>query len=207
MKCTNHPKIDAVGQCSECGGFYCDVCNDSEEAGILICEKCSMFSALTALNQIKIEVQERQDNREIGEAVNKQKRRRSRLLIIVAIAAILGLAELGWYFSLSPTEIQEFVPSEKTFVTTTVINEGINNYREDHDGKAIPELKYTFHQGHKHSYIFNRYKFNILGFDLDYAYIDIDTSFDYDRNGINDRYRVYMYVSDDKPVFGDYRVI
>ncbi|MBW2608040.1 MAG: hypothetical protein JRD05_10440 [Deltaproteobacteria bacterium] len=138
MKCTNHPKIDAVGQCSECGSFLCNVCVASEEAGSIKCDRCSMFSTLTALTQIKIEAKERRDKRIVDDAVKKQKRRKSRLLITVAIAALIAVIELVWHFSISHTEIKEFVPSEKTFVTTTVINEAIINYREDH-GEKVPD--------------------------------------------------------------------
>ncbi|MBW2608041.1 MAG: prepilin-type N-terminal cleavage/methylation domain-containing protein [Deltaproteobacteria bacterium] len=96
-------------------------------------------------------------------------------------------------------DTNEFYPEVTFFLNSVTVNAG--------EEKAIPELKYTFHQGHKHKYVFNRIKLNIWGWNLDYSYIDVYADFDYNRDGKNDYYKVYMYISDNKPVDNNYRVI
>jgi prepilin-type N-terminal cleavage/methylation domain-containing protein len=76
--------------------------------------------------------------------------------------------------------------------------------------KYISELKYTFHQGHKNSYTFNRFKWKQDSWffgnkNIDYAWIVIDTDFDYNRDGKNDTYTIHMQMENNKPKEGFYR--
>lgn len=75
--------------------------------------------------------------------------------------------------------------------------------------KYISELKYTFHQGHKNSYTFNRFimkwNFGFFKINWDWAWVVIDTDFDYNRDGKNDTYRIDMWMENDKPKKDYYR--
>lgn len=88
-----------------------------------------------------------------------------------------------------------------------IVNEG--------EQKAIPELSYTFQQGHKYKYTFYRTKVRIkvtfksfsLDWDWDRAEIIVETDFDYDRDGTDDIYTAYMWLDHDQPLDGWYRNI
>lgn len=73
------------------------------------------------------------------------------------------------------------------------------------EAAEIPEILYTFPEGHKHKYVFKRYKFD-LGIEYDLAEIKIYADNDYNRDGMNDVYKVKMYMRDGKPWSGQYRV-
>jgi prepilin-type N-terminal cleavage/methylation domain-containing protein len=67
--------------------------------------------------------------------------------------------------------------------------------------KYIPELKYTFSKGHKHSYTFDRtvIKIPFFNWDYDMATLTVEADFDYDRDGKTDKYTIYMWLDHGKP--------
>jgi prepilin-type N-terminal cleavage/methylation domain-containing protein len=72
---------------------------------------------------------------------------------------------------------------------------------------AIPQLSYTFPSSNNYTYKFTRmkYKLPFLKIDWDYAWIVIDTDFDYNRDGKNDTYTIHMQMENNKPKEGFYR--
>ena len=138
MKCTNHPKINAVGQCTKCGSFLCEACVATEDKGPLLCEGCLMLSTLTAMTKKKIAAGERKIQKKTVDQEKKQKRRRTGLLIAAAVAILIAVIEVAWYFSIAPEQTDEFVPSDNILVTSTMINDAISKYRDEHGG-IVPD--------------------------------------------------------------------
>lgn len=76
---------------------------------------------------------------------------------------------------------------------------------ESGEAAEMPEILHTFTSGHKHKYVFKRYRFD-LGIEYDLAEVKIYADNDYDRDGMNDVYKVKMYMRDGKQWAGQYRV-
>lgn len=140
MQCINHPHKKAVGRCSECGSFICEVCNSSEEDNSLMCETCAMLSTFAAMTRRKHEVKEKRTQKESDESVKRGKKRKSIGLVIVAAALLVSAAEIVWYHNISKPEVEKYNPSENIFSAATLINEAIIKYREDHDGEVPDSL-------------------------------------------------------------------
>ena len=68
----------------------------------------------------------------------------------------------------------------------------------------LDDILYTFPAGHKHKYVFYYYKFD-FGIKYDYSYVRVYADNDYNRNGVNDQYYIYMYMADGQPLAGNYR--
>ncbi|MFC1838428.1 type II secretion system protein [Thermodesulfobacteriota bacterium] len=66
----------------------------------------------------------------------------------------------------------------------------------------IPDILYEFPAGHRHKYIFRRWKLD-WGEILDLVWIEIWADFDFNRNGVNDRYTIYMWMRDGQPYSSD----
>jgi len=141
MKCKNHPKIKAVGQCSECGVTLCEACNSSEDTSSFMCESCAMLSTFSAMTQRKKEVDEKRTNKKLKDSGKDQKRRTTILITAVAIASVIVIIQLAWYFSLSTPDMEAFDPKEDYFSSTMIINDAIVKYRGDHDGKVPDSLE------------------------------------------------------------------
>lgn len=77
---------------------------------------------------------------------------------------------------------------------------------EKGEAADLPDILYNFPAGHKHKYIFYYYKFN-MGSYYDYSYVRVLADNDYNRNGQNDEYYIYMIMLDGQPWGNNYRRI
>lgn len=141
MKCTNHPKIDATGQCSECGSFLCDACIATEDNDPILCEGCLMLSTLAAMTERKKWAIERKIERETEEEVKQHVKRSSRLKTAAVVALCIAVIEVAWYFSIVPKQTNELSPTGDILMTSIMINDAIEKYRENHEGIAPYSLE------------------------------------------------------------------
>ena len=65
--------------------------------------------------------------------------------------------------------------------------------------RALPELKYTFPEGHKHRYRILGFNRNLLGYQYNILYIYVYADFDLDGNGRDDLYIAQTYLTNNKP--------
>jgi prepilin-type N-terminal cleavage/methylation domain-containing protein len=92
-----------------------------------------------------------------------------------------------------------YPPLKSNFIETLTIERG--------QGKIIKELSYTFPAGHRHKYVF--YNMDLSSLIPSYphmVYIYICADFDYDRDGVNDFYIIYMCLENNRPMEGNYRI-
>ncbi len=141
IKCSNHRNADAIGQCARCKIPICEVCNVSEDEGLMMCEACAMLSTFSSMSKRKEIIDEKRTHKELESSSKKMRRRSLILTALVAIALIIVAAEVIWYFSLTNVKVDRFNPYEDYLATTIKINDAIVRYRADHEGEAPDSLE------------------------------------------------------------------
>jgi len=134
MRCTSHPDEDATVQCVVCKKPLCDLCAVPQRDGTFTCDGCAM---LTTLQAMATRVEEKRSTKEIKRQLEEAKRKGRvyrRTLILIAVAMVIAIVELVYYFRISKPEAEEFIPARDPAAMTMIINQAIQDYSEDHGG-------------------------------------------------------------------------
>ena len=67
--------------------------------------------------------------------------------------------------------------------------------------KEIPELNFTFPEGHKHRYILYGYNYSSGSYSMKYYYVMVYSDLDFNKNGINDMYILITYIRNGEMIY------
>jgi hypothetical protein len=134
MKCSTHPKEDAIAICARCKKLLCDICAVPQRDGSSLCDKCAIYSTLEQMGQ---RVEEKQATKEQKKELEKDKKKKRvivRNLIIICVGVLIAAAELFLYFQISKPDAEEFNPSDDQVTMTMIIDQAIQDYKNKNGG-------------------------------------------------------------------------
>ncbi len=134
MKCTNHPKEDAIAICAKCKKFLCTICAVPQRDGSYLCDECAMLSTLQQMSGMVEEKQATKEQKKELEKGKKKKRFIVRTLIIICVGMVIGAVELFYYFQFSKPEAEEFIPSKDHVTMAMIIDQAIRDYKNNNGG-------------------------------------------------------------------------
>ena len=134
MKCTTHPKEDAIAICARCKKFLCTICEVPQRDGSSLCDKCAMLSTLQQMSERVEENQATKERQKELEKIKKKKRFIVRNLIIICVGMVIGAVELFYYFQISKPDAEEFIPSQDHVTMTMIIDQAIQDYKRNNGG-------------------------------------------------------------------------
>lgn len=137
MKCSNHPRKRAVGNCSRCGKPLCEECIAEGQKETVVCFPCA---AAIAAHEAAVGVEKRQEDREEREIRRESRKKSTYLRIFLPIAVIVALLMVGLnvYFKRSMKKPDAFDPNEFPTATMIILDQAIQRYAADHGG-TFPE--------------------------------------------------------------------
>ena len=140
MKCKVHPDKNAIAICSVCNKPVCAQCAVPENDGTFICDSCLTTKTLQQMVERRQEKLESKEVKKDERTSQKKKQARIRALVILAIAGVLVGVELLMYFRISVPEVNRFVPEQNPVVTPIVVDQAIEAYSWENEGRVPPNL-------------------------------------------------------------------
>ena len=134
MKCSAHPKEDAIAICAKCKKFLCTICAVPQKDGSSLCDKCAMLATLEQMGERFEEKRATKEQKREFKKVKKKKRFVVRNLIIICVGIVIAAVELFYYFQISKPEAEEFIPSEDPATMTMIIDQAIQDYKNGNGG-------------------------------------------------------------------------
>lgn len=142
-QCRNHPDREAVAVCTACGGTICEECVAPGAADSPVCLDCSITETQRRL--------ERDDQTVAapGAAGRKRSQISPAMRVVIAIGALVILAELGVIYLMSPAPAPasslaergsiaaEHLATAQAAADLIVVREALEAYHRDHE--AYPE--------------------------------------------------------------------
>ncbi len=139
MKCTYHPQKEAVNKCSMCKKPLCAECGEQEAGANVLCTRCAALSAAQAAVIGEEERQTKQEEKRIT-AAKKRKKPHAGMIAVLIAAAIVLLANVYMYIGPGAPVLDEFDPGKHPVLAADLINDGIEDYAEDHGGQFPEKL-------------------------------------------------------------------
>ena len=134
MKCTYHPEKAASDVCGMCRKPLCEECREQTLDGKVLCSQCVALSAAHKAAQDEIERQLNKEEKK-GSAAKKGKKSHVVMAVIIILAVIVLLANVYMYVGQKTSEVAQFDPYKYPLLTADLIDEGIEDYAKDHEGK------------------------------------------------------------------------
>jgi len=141
MKCAYHSEKDAVAQCSKCGKFFCEGCGENTGEEPAVCNRCTTLS--NVWDAVEVEDGQTAEQPRISTAAGKKKPR-GILVVIILLALAALLVNLYLYLGQDVPNLEEFDPYKHPLLTADLINDGIEEYAEDHGGQFPAKLTDLF---------------------------------------------------------------
>lgn len=140
MRCTNHPRRDATAQCRACKRPFCAECGMHIETGAFVCMSCMVGTTLQQMTQRMDEKARAREIRAIR-AKTRKKRTLVRVLVQIFLGALLVGGELAFLVVFSKNQAKQFAPPDSPMAFLMMIDDAIQEYREDHRGDVPKTLE------------------------------------------------------------------
>jgi len=138
MKCAFHPDREAKTRCVKCKKATCDECAIPARGKGFICSRCAALEAAQEVTQGAFERRDERDEQKLAQEAKKRKKRYNRYIAIGVFALVVIAVNIVLYLKTPVEEEDRFIPSEQPVATTIIINEAVQDYAKDHEGK-VPE--------------------------------------------------------------------
>jgi len=139
MKCAYHPQKDSVSSCGMCRKPLCEECGGQKEGANVLCSRCAALSAARDAVNGEDERQVKHEEKKT-EAAKKGKKPHVAMIVIVILAVLVLLANVYMYLGPSAPDAVQFDPHQDPLLTADLINNGIEDYAQDHGGEFPHKL-------------------------------------------------------------------
>ncbi len=140
MKCAYHPGKEASARCSVCQKPLCEDCVDQKTGERTFCSRCSALSA--AQDALSGHAERQAEHLEKkAEAARKAKRPKVAITVILILAGLVLLANAYMFMGPEAPAVAQFDPYEYPMITAELINEGLNDYADQHEGRFPANLR------------------------------------------------------------------
>lgn len=134
MKCTYHPEKDAVAKCDRCQKPLCEECGDRKSNDTVLCSRCAALAAAQDAANGEDDRQVKHEEKK-SETAKKGKKPHVAMIVIIILAVIVLLANIYMYLGPKAPDAVGFDPYEDPVLTADLINDGIEDYAQDHGGQ------------------------------------------------------------------------